>query len=156
QAHGGPIDSVAIMPLSNASDDPAAEYLSDGITESIINALSRLPKVRVMARATVFRYKGREIDPLEVGEDLNVRAVFTGRLLQRGETLVIKAELVDAADGALLWADQYFRKSGDILELEDEIARQISEHLKVKLSSEQRQGLAKHYTENAEAYELYL
>jgi serine/threonine protein kinase/Tfp pilus assembly protein PilF len=156
QAFSGPIDSVAILPLKNASDDPAAEYLSDGITESIINALSRVPGLRVMARSTVFRFKGREIDPLEVGEELNVRAVFTGRLLQRGENLVIKAELVDASDGALVWAEQYHRKSGDIFELEDEIARQISEHLKVKLSSEQRRGLAKHYTDNAEAYELYL
>lgn len=156
QAFSGPIDSVAVLPLSNASDDPAAEYLSDGITESIINTLSRLPRLRVMARSTVFRFKGRQVDPLEVGAELSVRAVFTGRLLQRGENLVIKAELVDASDGALLWAEQYSRKSGDIFELEDEIARQISEHLKVKLSSEQRQGLAKRYTDNAEAYELYL
>ncbi|MCI0391114.1 MAG: protein kinase, partial [Acidobacteria bacterium] len=156
RAFSGPIDSVAILPLTNASDDPAAEYLSDGITESIINSLSRLPGLRVMARATVFRYKGRDVDPLEIGGELNVRAVFVGRLLQRGENLVIKAELVDVMDGSLLWAEQYHRKSGDILELEDEIARQISEHLKVKLSSEQRQGLAKHYTDNAEAYELYL
>jgi eukaryotic-like serine/threonine-protein kinase len=156
RAFGGPIDSVAILPLTNASDDPAAEYLSDGVTESIINSLSRLPGLRVMARATVFRYKGRDVDPLEIGGELNVRAVFVGRLLRRGENLVIKAELVDVTDGALLWAEQYHRKSGDILELEDEIARQISEHLKVKLSSEQRQGLAKHYTDNAEAYELYL
>ncbi|MGE0132982.1 MAG: protein kinase [Blastocatellales bacterium] len=156
QAFSGPIDSVAILPLTNASDDPAAEYLSDGVTESIINALSRVPRLRVMARSTVFRFKGREVDPLEIGAELNVRAVFNGRLLQRGENLVIKAELVDASDGALVWAEQYTRKSGDIFELEDEIARQISEHLKVKLSSEQRQGLAKHYTDNAEAYELYL
>lgn len=156
QAFSGPIDSVAILPLTNASDDPAAEYLSDGVTESIINALSRVSGLRVMARSTIFRYKGREVDPLEVGAELNVRAVFTGRLSQRGENLVIKAELVDASDGALLWAEQYHRKSGDIFELEDEIAQQISEHLKVKLSSEQRQGLAKRYTDNAEAYELYL
>ncbi|MGH9937285.1 MAG: TPR end-of-group domain-containing protein, partial [Blastocatellia bacterium] len=156
RAQSGPVDSIAILPLTNASDDPAAEYLSDGITETIINSLSRLPGLRVMARATVFRYKGRDIDPLEIGDDLNVRAVFTGRLLRRGEDLVIKAELVDASDGALLWAEQYQRPSGDIFELEAEIARQISEHLKVKLSSEQRQGLAKQYTDNAEAYELYL
>jgi len=156
RAFSGPIDSVAILPLINASHDPAAEYLSDGITESIINSLSRLSGLRVMARATVFRYKGRDIDPLEIGFDLNVRAVFVGRLLQRGENLVIKAELVDVTDGALLWAEQYHRKSGDIFELEDEIARQISEHLKVKLNSEQRRGLAKHYTDNTEAYELYL
>ncbi len=156
RAYSGPIDSVAILPLTNTSGDPAAEYLSDGVTESIINTLSRLPGLRVMARATVFRYKGREVDPVGIGNDLNVRAVFTGRLLRRGENLVIKAELVDASDGALLWAEQYQRKAGDILELEDDIARQISEHLKVKLSSEQRRGLAKHYTDNAEAYELYL
>jgi eukaryotic-like serine/threonine-protein kinase len=156
RAFSGPIDSVAILPLTNASGDPSVEYLSDGVTESIINTLSRLPGLRVMARATVFRYKGRDHDPLAVGAELNVRAVFVGRLLRRGENLVIKAELVDSSDGALLWADQYQRKAGDIFELEDEIARQISEHLKVKLSFEQRQGLAKHYTDNAEAYELYL
>src|SRR5262249_61138990 len=85
RAFSGPIDSVAILPLTNASDDPAAEYLSDGVTESIINSLSRVPGLRVMARATVFRYKGRDVDPQEIGCDLNVRAVFVGRLLQRGE-----------------------------------------------------------------------
>ena len=152
----GAIDSIAVLPLTNASDDPEVEYLSDGITETIINALSRLPRLRVMARSTVFRYKGRNVDPLEVGDELNVRAVFTGRLLRLGENLVIKAELVDAVDGALVWAEQYQRKSGDLFELEADIARQISEHLKVKLDSEQRQGLARRYTESAEAYQLYL
>ncbi len=150
------IDSIAILPLINVVKDPATEYLSDGITESIINTLSHLPRLRVMARATVFRYKGRDVDPLEVGAELGVRAVFVGRLLKRGDDLVIKAELVDAVDGALVWADQYQRKAGDIIELEADIARQISEHLKVKLNSEQQQGLAKRYTENAEAYQLYL
>jgi serine/threonine-protein kinase len=153
---GEAIDSIAILPLVNAISDAASEYLSDGITESIINALSRLPRLRVMARSTVFRYKGRDIDPLEVGRELDVRAVFIGRMLQRGGDLVIKAELVDAVDGALVWAEQYQRKAGDIFELEADIARQISEHLKVKLSSEQQQGLAKRYTENAEAYQLYM
>jgi serine/threonine-protein kinase len=152
----GPIDSIAVLPLTNASDDQATEYLSDGITETIINALSRLPRLRVMARSTVFRYKGRNVDPLEVGDELNVRAVFTGRLLRLGENLVIKAELVDAVDGALVWAEAYQRKSGDLFELEADIARQISEHLKVKLDSEQRLGLARRYTESAEAYQLYL
>ncbi len=152
----GAIDSIAILPLANVGDDPAVEYLSDGITESIINTLSRLPRVRVMARSTVFRYKGREVDPLEAGAELNVRAVFMGRLLQRGDDLVIKAELVDATDGALLWAEQYQRKSGDIFELEADSARQISEHLKVKLTSEQQEGLARRYTGNPEAYQLYL
>lgn len=156
RAVSGAIDSIAVLPLTNASDDPAAEYLSDGITETIINALSRLPRLRVMARSTVFRYKGRDVDPLEVGDELNVRAVFTGRLLRLGENLVIKAELVDAVDGALVWAEAYQRKSGDIFELEADIARQISEHLKVKLDSEQRLGLARRYTDSAEAYQLYL
>jgi serine/threonine protein kinase/Flp pilus assembly protein TadD len=150
------IDSIAVLPLANASNDPSAEYLSDGITESIINTLSRLTDLRVMARSTVFRYKGREIDPQEVGRELNVRAVFVGRLLQRGENIVIKAELVDTIDGALLWAEQYQRKSGDIFELEADIARQISDHLRIKISGEQQQNLAKQYTHNPQAYDLYL
>lgn len=150
------IDSIAILPLVNQSDDPAAEYLSDGITESIINTLSRLPGLRVMARSTVFRYKGRSADPIEVGSELEVRAVMVGRLLQRGETIVIKAELVDAADGTLLWAEQYRRQVGDIFELESEIARQISDHLRLKLTSEQQRNLAKRHTDDPEAYDLYL
>ncbi|MDX2032310.1 MAG: protein kinase [Blastocatellia bacterium] len=150
------IDSIAILPLVNQSDDPTAEYLSDGITESIINTLSRLPGLRVMARSTVFRYKGRAADPIEVGRELEVRAVMVGRLLQRGETIVIKAELVDAADGTLLWADQYRRQAGDIFELESEIARQISDHLRLKLTSEQQRNLAKRHTDSPEAYDLYL
>ena len=151
-----PIDSLAILPLANASDDPSAEYLSDGITESIINTLSRLSGVRVMARSTVFRYKGRDADPLAVGRELGVRAVMAGRLLQRGERIVIKVELVDANDGALLWAEQYQRQMGDIFALEADIAQQISDHLRVKLSGELRLNLAKRYTENPEAYDLYL
>jgi eukaryotic-like serine/threonine-protein kinase len=150
------IDSVAILPLTNASNDPSAEYLSDGITESVINTLSRLPGLRVMARSTVFRYKGQTADPLTVGRELNVRAVLAGRLLQRGEQIVIKAELVDARDGALLWVEQYQRAAGDVFAIEADIAQQISEHLKVKLSYEQQHGLAQRYTHNAEAYELYL
>lgn len=150
------IDSVAILPLVNASNDPSAEYLSDGITESVINTLSRLPGLRVMARSTVFRYKGQHVDPLAVGSELNVRAVLVGRLLQRGEQIVIKAELVDARDGALLWAEQYGRAAGDVFAIEADLAQQLSEHLKVKLSYEQQRGLAQRYTANAGAYELYL
>lgn len=150
------IDAVAILPLANASNDPSAEYLSDGITESVINTLSRLPGLRVMARSTVFRYKGQHVDPLVVGRELQVRAVLIGRLLQRGEQIVIKAELVDARDGALLWAAQYERAAGDVFAIEAELAEQISAQLKVKLSYEQQPGLAQRYTANAEAYELYL
>ncbi|MGH9800508.1 MAG: tetratricopeptide repeat protein, partial [Blastocatellia bacterium] len=150
------IDSVAILPLTNIGDDPAAEYLSDGITENVINTLSRVQGLRVMARSTVFRFKGKNADPLEVGRELKVRAVFAGRLFKRGEDLVIKAELVDVEDGALLWADQYQRQAGDIFELEKDLAKQISESLRLKLGVEQEEKLARQQTVNPEAYELYL
>jgi serine/threonine protein kinase/Tfp pilus assembly protein PilF len=150
------IDSLAILPFANVSNEPDTDYLSDGITESIINNLSQLPKLRVMARSTVFRYKGREIDPREVGRDLNVRAVLTGRLLQRGELLVIKAELVDAADGSQLWGEQYNRQMADIFTIEEEISKEISEKLRLKLSGAQKKRLTKRHTENTKAYHLYL
>ncbi len=150
------IDSIAVLPLVNVGNDPRTEYLSDGITESIINILSTIPGLRVMARSTVFRYKNLEADPLEVGNELDVRAVLVGRLLQREENLVIKVELVDATDGSLLWAEQYTRKQGDIFELEADIAKQISDHLRVKITGEQQKILAKRYTDNPQAYDFYL
>src|ERR1044071_5725394 len=150
------IDSLAILPLENASNDPDTEYLSDGITESIINKLSQLPKLRVMARSTVFRYKGKEVDPQEAGRDLGVRAVLAGRVLQRGETLVIKVELVDTSDGSHLWGEQYNRKLTDIFTIEEEISNVISEKLRLKLDSAQKKKLARRHTENTEAYQLYL
>ncbi len=150
------IDSLAILPFSNASRDTDADYLSDGITESIISNLSQLPKLRVMARSTVFRYKDREVDPQEIGRDLNVRAVLTGRVLQRSDRLVIKAELVDTTDGAQLWGEQYNRPLADIFSMEEEIAREISEKLRLKLSGEQKKRLTKRHTENTRAYHLYL
>src|SRR5438270_14045274 len=103
------IDSLAVLPLENASADPGTEYLSDGITESIINTLSQLPQLKVMARATVFRYKGQEIDPQEVGRKLGVRAVLTGRVQSRGDALKIQIELVEVRDGSQLWGEQYKR-----------------------------------------------
>ena len=156
RAFSDAIDSVAILPLTNIGNDPASEYLSDGITENIINTLSRVQGLRVMARSTVFRFKGKNADPTEVGRELKVRAVFAGRLFQRGEDMVIKAELIDVGDGALLWADQYQRKAGDIFELEKDLAKQISESLRLKLGGEQQEKLAKPQTANPEAYELYL
>jgi serine/threonine protein kinase/Tfp pilus assembly protein PilF len=150
------IDSIAVLPLANVSNDPNTEYLSDGITESIINSLSRLPKLRVMARSTVFRYKGRQVDPQEVGSELGVRAVLTGRLLQLGDALMIGAELVDVSDGSHLWGEQYNRKPSDIFAVQEEIAREISDNLQLKLSGEEKQRLVKRYTENTEAYHLYL
>ncbi|MBI1764518.1 MAG: protein kinase, partial [Acidobacteria bacterium] len=150
------LDSLAVLPFVNVSNDPGTEYLSDGITETIISTLSRISDLRVMARSTVFKYKGRVVDPQTVGNELGVRGVLAGRVLLRGENLVVKVELVDAADGSLLWAESYQRPHGDIFELEAEIAKQITEHLRLQLSGEQEEKLAKRHTDNAEAYHLYL
>ncbi|HEV8132938.1 MAG TPA: hypothetical protein VGQ81_16945, partial [Acidobacteriota bacterium] len=143
-------------PFANASADPNTEYLSDGLTESLINNLSQLPKLRVMARSTVFRYKGKEADPQKVGQDLHVRAVLSGRLLQRGDTLVVRAELMDVAKGSQLWGGEYNRKTADVFALQEDLSKEISEKLRLRLSGEQKQRLTKRYTENAEAYQLYL
>ncbi|HEX8843259.1 MAG TPA: protein kinase [Pyrinomonadaceae bacterium] len=151
-----PIDSLAVLPLANASADPSTEYLSDGITESIINTLSQLPQLKVMARATVFRYKGKEVEIEDVRRELNVRAVMTGRVQLFGDNLIIKTELVDTADGSQLWGEQYKRKSADIFEIQEEISREISEKLRIKLTGEERKLLVKRYTDNTEAYRLYL
>ncbi|HKS28309.1 MAG TPA: protein kinase [Pyrinomonadaceae bacterium] len=150
------IDSIAILPLTNIGGDPNTEYLSDGITESIINSLSRLPRLRVMARSTVFRYKGRHADPREVGEELRVRAVLTGRLQLFGDRLMIATELVDAFDGAQLWGEQYNQKLSDIFEVQEQIANEISEKLQLKLTGEEKRRLTKRYTDDTEAYHLYL
>jgi len=152
----GAINSLAVMPLVNASADPNTEYLSDGITESIINNLSQLPNLRVLARSMVFRYKGQEVDPQKVGRELGVRAVLTGRVLQLDDSLVIRTELVHVSDGTQLWGEHYNRKLGDIFAVQEEIARQISEKLQMRLSGEEERRLAKRHTENAEAYRLYL
>ncbi len=154
--HGPAIESIAVLPFANASPDPDTEYLSDGIAESIINSLSRLPNLRVMARTTLSRYKGREIDPQTVGSELKVRAVLTGRVFHRGDNLVIKTELVDARDGSQIWGENYNRKFADILAIEDEISREISEKLRVKVTGENEQLLAHRATESPEAHRLYL
>jgi eukaryotic-like serine/threonine-protein kinase len=152
----GVIDSLAVLPFTNASGDAEAEYLSDGLTETIIGKLSRLPNLRVMARSTVFRFKGKDVDPLAAGRELNVRALLTGRLLKRGESLVVRSELVDLADGSQLWAGQYSQPLSEIVRLEEEIAGQISENLRPRLTGEQKERVGRRYTESAEAYRLYL
>jgi serine/threonine protein kinase/Flp pilus assembly protein TadD len=150
------IDSIAVLPFVNASGNPEAEYLSDGITESLINSLSQLPQLkRVIARTTAFTYKGKAVDPRQIHQELNVRAVLTGRLVQRGDTLTIQVDLMDGAAGTQLWGERYTRKLADILAVQDEIARQIAEKLRLKLSGEEQQRLVKRYTENTEAYQLY-
>ena len=150
------IDSIAVLPFENAGSDPNAEYLSDGITENIINNLSQLPKLKVMARSTVFRYKGERIDPQRIADELGVRAVVTGRVQQMGDRLTVGIELVDAADGSQLWGERYARQMTDIFELQDEISEQISTRLKLKLTKSQKKHLAKQYPKESEAYELYL
>ena len=156
RSRGKPIDSVAVLPFVNGSRDPDAEYLSDGITESIINSLSRLSELRVTARSTVFRYKGRDEDPRKIGRELNVRAVVSGRVVERGEMLSIQAELVDAGSGSQIWGDRYERKVTDILAVQDEIAQGISEKLRLRLTGEEKQQLTKRSTVDIEAYQLYL
>ncbi|HEV1993723.1 MAG TPA: protein kinase, partial [Candidatus Acidoferrum sp.] len=156
RARGEAIDSLAVLPFANASGDPNAEYLSDGITESIINSLSQISNLRVMARTTVFRYKGKDIDPQKIGRELKVRAMVTGRVQQRGDNLIIQAELVDVDKGSQLWGGQFNRKLADVIGIQEDISKEITEKLRLKLSGEEKQRLTKRYTENAEAYQLYL
>jgi serine/threonine-protein kinase len=149
------VDSIAVLPLVNSNADPNMEYLSDGITDSIINTLARFPKLRVMARSTVFRYKGREVDAQEVGRALDVRAVLTGRVLQRGNRLTISSELVDVHDGSQLWGEQYSGDAAEIFAIEEAIARAIIEKLRLRVG-DRKPRVTKEYTKNAEAYQHYL
>jgi len=150
------IDSLAVLPLVNDSNDANTEYFSDGITECIINSLSKLPKLRVVPRSTVFRYKGQETDLQKIGDELGVRAIFAGRIVQLGDSIIVKTELVDVANEAQIWGEQYRREMTDIFTLVDDIAEDISEKLRLKLTGEEKKRLAKRYTENADAYRFYL
>jgi TolB-like protein/Flp pilus assembly protein TadD len=150
-----PAKSIAVLPFDNQNRDPDTDYLSDGIPESIINSLSQLPQLRVMARSTVFSYKGKDVDPRKVGHDLGVGAVLMGRLIQQGDNLAIRTELVNVADGTELWGQQYNRKLADVFAVQEEIAREISEKLRLKLSGAERQQLAKRPTENLKAFQYY-
>lgn len=151
-----PITSVAILPFVNDSKDPNAEYLSDGLTESIINSLSQLPNLKVMSRNAAFRFKGPNLDPLEAGRSLDVGAVLTGRLVKLDDNLVIKTELIKVADGSQLWGAEYKSSVADIFSVQDEVSKKISQSLRLRLSGEDEEKLAKRYTKDAEAYQLYL
>ncbi|MBK5296317.1 MAG: protein kinase [Vicinamibacteria bacterium] len=153
---GDAIDSLAVLPFVNASGNPDTEYLSDGITESLIRTLSQFPSLRVPARSTVFRYKGKDTDPQQVGRDLGVRAVLSGRLLQRGDTLVLRTELVDVADGSQLWGGEYTSKAASVFELQDYLSREVSDKLRLRLTTEEKERLTKRYTNDSAAYQLYL
>ncbi len=150
------ITSVAVMPFVNASNDPNSEYLSDGITESLINNLSQLPNLVVMARSSVFRYKGRDVDPQTVAKELKVQALVTGRIVQHGDQLIISSEMIDARTSRNLWGDQYDRKVSDALSVQQEITGAISAKLRERLSGETGKRKAKGGTSDPEAYQLYL
>jgi serine/threonine protein kinase/tetratricopeptide (TPR) repeat protein len=150
------IESLAVLPFTNTGGDPQMEYLSDGLTESIIFSLSQLPRIRVMSRNSVFRYKGRSEEAQEIGKALGVGAVLTGKVLQRGDALLISAELVDADHGWQRWGAQYRRNAKDIFALEEEIAKEISDNLRLTLTPEKEKQLGKRYTDNVAAYHLYL
>jgi serine/threonine protein kinase/tetratricopeptide (TPR) repeat protein len=155
-------DSIAVMPFSFASTDPNVmadpdrEYLSDGFTESIINSLSRLHNLKVIARSSVFRYQGKDIDPQTVGRGLGVRTVLTGRIVQRGDSLTISAELVDVDDNKQIWGEQYERKISDLLSVQKEIAKEVAANLRLRLTGEEKKQAAKDDTQNVAAYQLYL
>lgn len=152
----GEISSVAVMPFVNASNDPNSEYLSDGITESLINNLSELPNLAVMARSSVSRYRGRDVDPQSVAKELKVEAIVTGRIVRRGDELIISSELIDARTNRNLWGDRYDRKLSDALAVQQEITGAISTKLRQRLSGESKTPVAKGGTNNPEAYQLYL
>ena len=155
------VDSVAVLPFTYTNADqkealgPEGEWLSDGITESIINSLSHVPNLKVIARSSVFRYKGREFDPQAVGRDLKVRAIVTGRIIQIGDTVSVQTELVDVQNQTQLWGEKYRRKVSDVLDLPEDISREISEGLKLELTGDTKKQIAKRYTGNPQAYELY-
>jgi len=150
------IDSVAVLPLVNATQNAELDYLADGITEGVINHLSRLPRLRVMARSTVFRYRQAQQDPLQIGRELKVGAVIVGRLSQHGDTLNVETEMVDVSNGSQIWGEQYRRKASEIATIQDDIASDISGQLRLKLTGEEKKRLGEHATENSEAYQLYV
>jgi eukaryotic-like serine/threonine-protein kinase len=154
--NGGQIDSIAVLPLEIRSNDADAEYMSDGITESINNSLARLPNLKVIPHSIANHYKGKAMEIQKIGEALGVRAVLTGRITQRGDDLTIGVELDDVANGKQLWGEQYNRKVAELLAVQTDIAREVSQRLGSRLSQTDQQQMAKGSTEDPEAYQLYL
>lgn len=150
------IDSIAVLPFTNESGDPNMEYLSDGITESLINTISQQKGIKVIAQGSVLRYKGRDIDPQAVGKEMNVHAVLTGKIIQRGDTLTISAELIDVLDNRHLWGQRYEQKASDLSAIQQEIARQISRQLQATIAEGGETQIADRYTANPDAYQAYL
>jgi TolB-like protein/DNA-binding winged helix-turn-helix (wHTH) protein/Tfp pilus assembly protein PilF len=155
-AANAPIDSIAVLPFENGTQNADAAYLSDGITDSLINRLSKLSGLKVAARGAVFRYEGKSADPQRVGEELGVRSVLTGSVKQIGDQLVISVSLDDTLAKRHIWGEQYVRKFADILDVQQDIAQDVSENLRLKLSTPDAQQLARRFTQSPEAYDLYL
>jgi serine/threonine protein kinase/tetratricopeptide (TPR) repeat protein len=151
-----PLDSLAVLPFVNVSADPGIEYLSDGIAESIINSMSQLPKLSIRSFSSVAHYKSKEVNPQAVGQDLNVQAVLTGRLIHRGDEYDVDAELIDVRHNRQIWGSQYHPKAADLQAIQEQIAREISQKLRVQLSGEDQQRLTRGATGDTEAYQLYL
>jgi len=152
----GTFDSVAVLPFENAGENPEGEYLSDGLTENLINSLSRIPELRVVPRSLVFAYKGDTVDPARAGRELSARAVVTGRVARRGDMLVVAVELIDVANVAQIWGEQYSRTMTDILSVQEEIAREISHNLRLQLTPADERRIARRYTDSTEAYQLHI
>src|SRR5437870_3045604 len=150
------IDSVAVLPLANATANSEMDYLADGITEGVINHLSRLPQLRVMARSTVFRFRQAQQDPIQIGRELKVAAIVMGRLSQHGDTVNVETEMVDVSNGSQIWGEQYRRKASEIVSVEDDIALDISGQLRLKLTGEEKKRVGIRATENSEAYQDYV
>jgi serine/threonine-protein kinase len=150
------IESIAVLPFQNTSSNADTEYLSDGLTESLINSLSQLPNMKVIARSSAFRYKGKDVDLAQIAKELNVQAIINGRVVQRGDTLSISVDLTDVQNNTQLWGRQFTKKSSDIFAVQEEITRQITDSLRVRLTGAQEERLTKRYTDNEEAYKLYL
>ena len=150
------INSIAVMPFVNGSNNVDVDYLSDGMTETLINSLSQLPNLSVKARSSVFRYKDKEVDPQTVGNELKVQAIVNGRVVQRGDNLTLYLSLVDTRTGNQLWGEQYNRKSGDLVSLQNDVGRDVATKLKTRLSGTEEAKVTRKYTQNTEAYQLYL
>jgi eukaryotic-like serine/threonine-protein kinase len=152
----GPIDSIAVLPFQNKSSDTDTEYLSDGLAESLVYRLSQLPNLKVSPTSSVMRYKGKDTDITQIAKELEVDAVLSGRVSERGDDLTISVELVDARSKKIIWAEQYDRKMSDLLATQREIATTITQKLELKLSGSEAKGITKRYTDSNEAYQLYL
>lgn len=152
----GQINSIAVMPFLNEGSDPEVEYLADGMTDSLINSLIQLPNLSVKGRNSVFRYKGQEVDEKKIGQELSVQAVLFGRITQRGDSVRLYLSLIESQTGTAIWGEQYDRKVNDLSLLQRDITRDVSQKLRIRLSNADARNLTKSYSENAEAYQLYL